>query len=63
MAISAIHLLQRFLEALTFSNDKLYVLMIMHMTFVPSALLPTVIDRLSQALIIGGPGRPRSFAS
>jgi uncharacterized protein (TIGR00645 family) len=49
VAISAIHLLQRFLEALTVSNDKLYVLMIMHMTFVLSALLLTVIDRLSSA--------------
>jgi uncharacterized protein (TIGR00645 family) len=49
VAISAIHLLQRFLEAVTVANDKLYVLMVMHMTFVVSALLLTVIDRLSNA--------------
>jgi uncharacterized protein (TIGR00645 family) len=49
VAISSIHLLQRFLEVLTVANDKLYVLMIMHMTFVVSALLLTVIDRLSTA--------------
>ncbi|MFO1161450.1 MAG: TIGR00645 family protein [Reyranellaceae bacterium] len=49
VAISSIHLLQRFLEANSVSNDKLYVLMIMHMTFVVSALLLTWIDRLSVA--------------
>jgi uncharacterized protein (TIGR00645 family) len=47
VAISSIHLLQRFLEVLTVANEKLYVLMVMHMTFVVSALLLTVIDRLS----------------
>lgn len=49
VAISSIHLLQRFLEANTVSNDKLYVLMVMHMTFVVSALLLTYIDRLTVA--------------
>ena len=49
MAISSIHLLQRFLEATTLTNDKLYVLMAMHLTFVVSALLLTYIDRLSAA--------------
>ncbi len=49
VAISSIHLLQRFLEATTLTNDKLYVLMAMHLTFVVSALLLTYIDRLSAA--------------
>ena len=39
--------LQRFLEANTVSNDKLYVLMAMHLTFVLSALMLTYIDRLA----------------
>jgi uncharacterized protein (TIGR00645 family) len=47
VAISSIHLLQRFLEANTMSNDKLYVLMAMHLTFVLSALMLTYIDRLA----------------
>jgi uncharacterized protein (TIGR00645 family) len=49
VAISSIHLLQRFLEATTVANDKLYVLIVMHMTFVLSALILTYIDRLSTA--------------
>lgn len=49
VAISSIHLLQRFLEVSTVPNDKLYVLIVMHLTFVVSALLLTYIDRLSVA--------------
>ena len=49
VAISSIHLLQRFLEATTVPNDKLYVLIIMHLAFVLSALVLTYIDRLSSA--------------
>ena len=49
MAISSIHLLQRFLEANTVANDKLIVLMAMHLTFVVSALLLTYIDRMADA--------------
>ena len=49
VAISSIHLLQRFLEANTVSNDKLMVLMAMHLTFVISALLLTYIDRMADA--------------
>jgi uncharacterized protein (TIGR00645 family) len=49
VAISSIHLLQRFLEANTVANDKLIVLMAMHLTFVVSALLLTYIDRLADA--------------
>ena len=47
VSISSILLLQRFLEANTVSNDKLDVLMAMHMAFVVSALMLTYIDRLS----------------
>lgn len=54
VAISSIHLLQRFLEANTVSNDKLYVLIVMHMTFVVSALLLTYIDRLSVTKKVDG---------
>jgi uncharacterized protein (TIGR00645 family) len=54
VAISSIHLLQRFLEATTVSNDKLYVLMAVHLTFVVSALLLTYIDRLAMTKQIDG---------
>jgi len=47
VAISSVHLLQRFLDATTINNDKLYALVVLQMTFVLSALLLTVIDRLS----------------
>ena len=47
VAISSIHLLQRFLDAATIDNGKLYALIALQMTFVLSALLLTVIDRLS----------------
>ena len=47
VAISSIHLLQRFLEAGDFDNAKLYALVVMHMAFVVSALMLTYIDRLS----------------
>jgi uncharacterized protein (TIGR00645 family) len=49
VAISSIHLLQRFLEANSVANDKLYVLIVMHLAFVLSALVLTYIDRLSVA--------------
>jgi len=49
VAISSVHLLQRFLDATTIDNNKLYALIIMQLTFVVSALLLTVIDRLSVA--------------
>jgi len=47
VAISSIHLLQRFLEAADYDNGKLYALVVMHMAFVVSALMLTYIDRLS----------------
>ena len=49
VAISSIHLLQRFLEAADYDNAKLYVLVVMHLTFVVSALMLTYIDRLAFA--------------
>lgn len=47
VAISSIHLLQRFLEAGDFDNAKLYALVVMHMAFVVSALLLTYIDKIA----------------
>ncbi|CAN5471871.1 TIGR00645 family protein [soil metagenome] len=46
VAISSIHLLQVFLNAATFTNDKLMWLTIMHMAFVFSALFLAYIDRV-----------------
>ena len=46
VAISSIHLLQRFLEAGDYDNSKLYALVVMHMTFVLSALMLTYIDKV-----------------
>ncbi len=47
VAISSIHLLQRFLEAGDYDNGKLYALVVMHMAFVVSALLLTYIDKIA----------------
>jgi uncharacterized protein (TIGR00645 family) len=49
VAISSIHLLQRFLEAGDFENAKLYALVVMHMAFVLSALMLTYIDRIASS--------------
>jgi uncharacterized protein (TIGR00645 family) len=46
VAISSIHLLQVFLNAEQFNNDKLMWLTIVHMAFVVSALLLAYIDRV-----------------
>jgi uncharacterized protein (TIGR00645 family) len=46
VAISSIHLLQRFLEAGDYDNGKLYALVVMHMAFVVSALMLTYIDKI-----------------
>ena len=54
VAISSIHLLQRFLEAGDYDNSKLYALVVMHMAFVMSALLLTYIDRLATAKKVDG---------
>ncbi|HMN86589.1 MAG TPA: TIGR00645 family protein [Bauldia sp.] len=47
VAISSIHLLQVFLNASTYSNDKIILFMALHMTFVVSALLLAYVDRIS----------------
>jgi uncharacterized protein (TIGR00645 family) len=47
VAISAIHLLKAFLNAEVIGNDKLVLLIAMHLTFVVSALLLALIDRVA----------------
>lgn len=47
VAISSIHLLQRFMEVEQIDNDKLMWYVIIHMTFVLSALLLAVLDKIA----------------
>jgi len=47
VAISSIHLLQVFLNANQYTNDKIMWSTILHMTFVVSALLLALVDRIS----------------
>lgn len=47
VAISSIHLLQVFLNAPTYTNDKIILFMALHLTFVVSALLLALVDRIS----------------
>ncbi len=47
VAISSIHLLRKFMEAEHIENDKLMWYVIIHMTFVFSAVLMGVLDRIS----------------
>lgn len=47
VAISAIHLLKAFLNAEVIGNDKLLLLIGMHLTFVVSAVLLALIDRIT----------------
>ena len=49
VAISSIHLLQIFLNANQYTNDKIMWLTIVHMTFVVSALLLAYIDRVTNS--------------
>ncbi len=49
VAISSIHLLQKFMEVQTIDNDKLIWYVVIHMTFVLSALLLAVLDRVAFA--------------
>jgi len=49
VAISSIHLLQRFMEIEQIDNDKLMWYVIIHMTFVVSALLLAVLDKIAFA--------------
>jgi len=47
VAISSIHLLRKFMEVSTTDNDKLMWYVIIHMTFVFSALLMGLLDRIA----------------
>ncbi|MBM3523435.1 MAG: TIGR00645 family protein [Alphaproteobacteria bacterium] len=47
VAISSIHLLKAFLDAGTIPNDKLVMLVVIHMTFVVSAILLAYLDKLA----------------
>lgn len=49
VAISSIHLLRVFMDALQVPNDKIMWYVILHMTFVLSALLLGVLDRIAFA--------------
>jgi uncharacterized protein (TIGR00645 family) len=54
VVISAIHLLQRFLEPGDIDTAKLYALVVMHLAFVATALLLAWTDRLSSGKGDGG---------
>ncbi|MBM3569269.1 MAG: TIGR00645 family protein [Alphaproteobacteria bacterium] len=49
VAISSIHLLQAFLNVEHIANDKLLWLVVIHMTFVISALMMALLDKLAFA--------------
>lgn len=49
VAISSIHLLKAFVNAMSLPNDKLMWLVIMHLTFVVSALLLAYVDKMAFA--------------
>lgn len=49
VAISSIHLLRKFVEAETIANDKLMWYVIIHLTFVVSAVLMGVLDKMAFA--------------
>lgn len=49
VAISSIHLLQKFMEVQTIDNDKLLWYVIIHMTFVVSALMLAFLDKIAFA--------------
>ena len=56
VAISSIHLLQKFVDAEQIPNDKLMWYVIIHLTFVVSAVLMGVLDRIAFASHRGGGG-------
>jgi uncharacterized protein (TIGR00645 family) len=49
VAISSIHLLRAFMDAQKIDNDKLFWYVVIHLTFVVSAVLLGVLDRLTAA--------------
>jgi len=48
VAISSIHLLQKFMNAEHINNDKLMWFVILHMTFVASAIGMALVDRMNR---------------
>lgn len=54
VAISSIHLLKVFMDAKTIPNDKILWYVVLHLTFVVSALLLGVLDKMSFAEKRGG---------
>jgi uncharacterized protein (TIGR00645 family) len=48
VAISSIHLLKVFMNASVISNDKLYWYVIIHLTFVVSAIGMAFVDKLNK---------------
>lgn len=50
VAISSIHLLKAFVKADSIANDKLMWLVLIHLTFVVSALLLSVVDKIAFAI-------------
>jgi uncharacterized protein (TIGR00645 family) len=49
VAISSIHLLRKFMQVESIDNDKLLWYVVLHLTFVLSAFLMGVLDRISSA--------------
>ena len=49
VAISSIHLLQKFMEVQSIPNDKLLWYVVIHMTFVVSALMLAFLDKIAFA--------------
>src|SRR5690606_32454878 len=58
VAISSIHLLRKFMEAERIDNDKLLWYVIIHLTFVISALLMGVLDRITRGARARSPMPP-----
>ncbi|MCA3261909.1 MAG: TIGR00645 family protein [Telmatospirillum sp.] len=54
VAISSIHLLKAFLDAAEISNDKLLMLVVIHMTFIVSALMLAYLDKMLGQKSAGG---------
>jgi uncharacterized protein (TIGR00645 family) len=55
VAISSIHLLKAFLDAGEIANDKLVMLVVIHMTFIVSALMLAYLDRMLGQKSSGSP--------
>jgi uncharacterized protein (TIGR00645 family) len=55
VAISSIHLLKAFLDAGEIANDKLVMLVVIHMTFIVSALMLAYLDKMLGQKSSGSP--------